>query len=163
MWLSVIFIIVGFTCNAQEIKLPDEIGSVQDRVVDFIRKTKKKDSDYMNQFKLYEMNIMRDSTKDSQGFCLEIRYILNSYQYNVTPSDYFLLLDDSYVLVHANNEVKPDQLRMWFDLQTIGNDLGVRLAQKLFPQVIGGITYASPKMVCCWSTGGDKIDTFYSE
>jgi hypothetical protein len=180
--LFIFFTTHVLSCSAQELQLPvektvsvtrpeigverrnhilinDTIPSALKEIKWFIGKFKSETNNFIDQFVVYVISVNKNDS-NQKGFCFTLGYIMNSYEYNTVQKDYYFNLDKEIVLVGLSKEVNKEDLQE-FDLQELDKISRIKIAQKLYPQVIGGYTYQPSGMIYC--KDGEEIESTYYE
>ncbi|MCC7333045.1 MAG: hypothetical protein IT232_10615 [Flavobacteriales bacterium] len=183
--LFILFMIQTVSCSAQKLQLPlkktvsvskpeqgverrnhilinETTPSALKEIKWFIDKQDSIDDFYgstSNQFIVYVISVYKNDS-NQKGYCFTLGYIMNSYEYNTVQKDFYFNIGEEIILVGLSEEVNKEDL-LHFDLQELDKTSRIKIAQKLYPQAIGGFTYQASGMIYC--KDGEKIESTYYE
>ena len=121
----------------------------------YVENDLKSGNDYGNSFKVYVLKVFSLArTRSDTEYCGVISYVMNSFDFAYLKTEYYTVVDSHYVVVELDSTVKVNHVAQWLPIQPIEGEMDVRIAQQLFPEVIGGFTYNPSGMLLCWTKNG---------
>jgi len=157
LYCTIVFIAVFFSNNLHantdtlDVDLMSEMSW-------FIKEIKAQGNDYTNRFVvyiLYESSDISDETKR----CYTMGYIMNSFEINNYKTKTYFKLDGEFILFLSDFNTERDKVQN-IPLEKLDTDTRIKLAQKLYPEVIGAYTYNAPGVVYCLDTDGFKKEYY---